>query len=171
MKVINFFGAPGAGKSTEAARAYVALKDRGVNVELVREHAKDLAWHGGLEVANKVPFYLAGQQMRLQEAFRGKVAVVVSDSPVFMSALYADGPLIPEYERICLEMFSCFHNLNYFVPLRKTYNPAGRTQTRQESLYLQGRLIEMLDRNLVNYREIESGGKNLTWLTELLRDF
>lgn len=47
MKVINFFGAPGAGKSTEAARTYVALKDRGVNVELVREVAKDLAWCGG----------------------------------------------------------------------------------------------------------------------------
>ena len=171
MKVINFFGAPGAGKSTEAARAYVALKDRGVNVELVREHAKYLAWHGGLEVVNKVPFYLAGQQMRLQEAFRGKVSVVVSDSPVFMSALYADGPLIPEYERICLEMFSCFHNINYFVPRAKPYNPKGRTQTDQESLQLEVKLLVMLLRNGVRCKKIDSGGVELTWLSELLSDF
>lgn len=171
MKVINFFGAPGAGKSTEAARTYVALKDKGVNVELVREVAKDLAWSGGLDVANKVPFYLAAQQMRLQEALRGKVDVVVSDSPIFMSALYADGTLVPDYERICLEMFDQFQNINYFVPRSKPYNRDGRAQTSQESLQIQARVLEMLERNAVRCRQIESAGKDLNWLRDLLKHF
>lgn len=172
MKVINFFGAPGAGKSTEAARTYVALKDKGANVELVREVAKDLAWSGGLEVANRVPFYLASQQMRLQEALRGKVDVVVSDSPIFMPALYATGAnSITDLERIVLDMFHSFHNINYFVPRSKPYNSAGRTQTSQESLQLQVRLLEMLERNAVGYKRIESAGKDLTWLRDLLNHF
>ena len=44
MKVINFYGGPGTGKSVQAAATYCALKKQGLNCELVTEYAKDKLW-------------------------------------------------------------------------------------------------------------------------------
>ncbi len=46
MKVINFFGGPAARKSTLAAATYVALKERGIPADLVREYATYLILSG-----------------------------------------------------------------------------------------------------------------------------
>ena len=40
MKVINFFGGPGVGKSTAACDLFVAMKKAGYKVEYVDEYAK-----------------------------------------------------------------------------------------------------------------------------------
>lgn len=44
MLLINFFGAPGAGKSTASAYIFSKLKMAGVNAEYVPEFAKDKVW-------------------------------------------------------------------------------------------------------------------------------
>ena len=41
MKVINFFGGPGVGKSTAACDLFVAMKKAGYKVEYVDEYAKE----------------------------------------------------------------------------------------------------------------------------------
>ena len=42
--VVNLAGAPGAGKSTGAAKIFSDLKMLGINCELVGEFAKDKTW-------------------------------------------------------------------------------------------------------------------------------
>lgn len=42
--VINFWGAPGSGKSTAAAELFVQMKKDGANIELTTEYAKDLVY-------------------------------------------------------------------------------------------------------------------------------
>ena len=157
-KVINFFGAPGAGKSTEAARLYVALKDRGVNVELVREVAKDYAWGTGFEIPNRVPYYLFSQQAKLQEVLRHKVDVIVTDSPLLLAPLYYDGVVVPidEYEFTCKYVFESFDNINFFIPRGKPYNPAGRTQTSEESFDVEKKLLDLLERWNIKFHNISS---------------
>ena len=44
LKVINFFGAPGSGKSTIAAGLFFEMKMKQMNVELVTEFAKELCY-------------------------------------------------------------------------------------------------------------------------------
>ena len=44
MICINFYGGPGIGKSTMAAKMFAALKTAGVKTELVGEFAKDLVY-------------------------------------------------------------------------------------------------------------------------------
>ena len=44
MKIINFYGAPGTGKSTLACELFVYMKKHGYNVELASEYAKECVY-------------------------------------------------------------------------------------------------------------------------------
>lgn len=44
MFVMNFFGVPGAGKSTGVAYVFSNLRMQGVSTELVTEFIKDMIW-------------------------------------------------------------------------------------------------------------------------------
>lgn len=61
MIVVNLFGAPGAGKSTGAARIFSNLKMAGINAELVTEFAKDKVWEENKAVFND-QLYIFGKQ-------------------------------------------------------------------------------------------------------------
>lgn len=53
MIIINFFGAPGAGKSTGAAYVFARLKMAGVNCEFITESVKDAILEKSQSVFNE----------------------------------------------------------------------------------------------------------------------
>ena len=157
MLVINLFGAPGAGKSTEAARWYVALKDEGYNAELVRETAKTACWEGTLAAGNKTPFYYVAQQAHAQEILRGKVDVIVTDAPLLQHAVYADYTISGQ-DQVFVDIFNGFININFFIPRGKPYNPKGRTQSSEQSMRLQDQILDLLNNYGVSFYTHKSGG-------------
>ena len=48
-RIINFFGAPGSGKTTATAEAFVHAKKKGYSAYLVQEYATELILQGDLE--------------------------------------------------------------------------------------------------------------------------
>ena len=56
---INFFGAPGSGKSTLSAIVFAKLKMMGVNCELVTEFAKDKVWEKNNEALSNQIYIFA----------------------------------------------------------------------------------------------------------------
>lgn len=140
MLLINLFGAPGAGKSTMAARIFSELKDHGINAELVTEFAKDKVWEESKEVFNNQIYILGKQYFRITRCEK-KVDVIITDSPVHLSGYYnklhgTDSPLVSE---AILNTVKAIDNkykdnsLNFFVVRGKKYNPIGRFQTEEES--------------------------------------
>lgn len=133
MIVVNLFGAPGAGKSTGAAYIYAMLKMAGVNAELVTEFAKDKVYEETKEVWNNQQYIFGKQSFRIGR-LRGKVDVVVTDSPLLLSAMYNTDDLLGEpFNGVVNEVFSSYDNINFFVQRDKPYNPSGRMQTAEES--------------------------------------
>lgn len=133
MIVINYFGAPGAGKSTGAALTFSELKRHGVSVELVTEFAKDKVYEETTEVWNHQQYIFGKQSFRLGR-LKNKVDVVVTDSPLILSALYNNDPLLGEpFNQVVRNVFNSYTNVNYFVNRVKPYNPKGRHQTAEES--------------------------------------
>ena len=133
--VINLFGAPGAGKSTGAAYVYSRLKMLGLNVELVREYAKDKVWEENftpLEPDNQA--YVFGKQSyRLNTVAKG-VDIIVTDAPLIHSILYNQSDLLGDtFNQTVLQYAEKFDNLNYLVIRNKPYNPKGRHQSKKES--------------------------------------
>lgn len=127
MKVINFFGGPGCGKSTTAAGLFYTMKKQNYRVEMVTEYAKELVWENSREVLADQLYLLANQNRRL-ERLRGKVDFVIADSPLLIAAhygrLYGNHPeiIVP----LCFDIFHTYDNINIVLGRNKPYVKLGR---------------------------------------------
>lgn len=149
--IVNLYGGPGTGKSTDAAYIFSKLKMAGVDAEYVTEYAKDKVWEGNAEVF-KCQFYITGKQaFRIHRCF-GKVDVIVTDSPIRLGAIYAARIGRPHLSMACIEEADeyNFHSLDIFLKRVKPYNPNGRNQTEEESNEIAKIILKMLkDQNVV----------------------
>lgn len=151
--VLNFFGAPGTGKSTGAAYVFALLKMAGVNAELVTEFAKDKVWEESVEVFKNQAYIFGKQSFRLSRC-RDKVDVIVTDSPLFLSIIYNNEDCLTENFNNCvLDVFNSYDNLNILLKRVKKYNPAGRYQTEEESDKLALEIRAALDKYNIEYIE------------------
>lgn len=147
--VIDLFGGPGTGKSTTAAAVFARLKCLGVDCELSSEFAKDLVWEQRYDTFKDQLYIFAKQAHRL---FRlvGKVDVVITDSPLFLTCYYGknDKPLC----KFCIDYVERFNNLNYFLVREKAYNPNGRNQTEDEAKQIDTELRYALEQYEQDYK-------------------
>jgi hypothetical protein len=128
QSVISLWSGPGAGKSTGAAYIFSQLKMRGVNAELVQEYAKDRVWQNDLEVFQN-QFYVTAKQSLRMSRLKGKVDVIVTDSPVLMAAVYnKDAVYYEPYLEVLKAIHDEYWNFDVFLNRVKPYNPKGRFQ-------------------------------------------
>jgi nicotinamide riboside kinase len=147
--IVNLFGGPGTGKSTMAAGVFSELKWRGVNCEIATEYAKEKVWEGSLGIfENQV--YIFAQQLQRILRVKDKVDIVVTDSPLVLIILYSK-KLSGTFDKLILEIFHTFNNLNYFLIRKKKYLRKGRLQTLEEAVELDNLTRELLDCNKISY--------------------
>ena len=131
-KVINLFAGPGAGKSTNAAGIFYEMKSRGINCELVTEYAKDCVWEDRYGVLQD-QIYVFGKQHHRLWKLQGKVDYVITDSPLYLSYMYANSEDKGIIEAVVRQYASKMDNINIFVERTKKYNPIGRMQTEEQA--------------------------------------
>jgi hypothetical protein len=142
MRVVNLFAGPGAGKSTTAAALFAALKQRGICAELVTEFAKDCAWEGREGPLRCQP-YVFGEQLWRLERLRGRgIEVVVTDSPILLSAVYRPPGTPDALREVVWHYHNAFDNVNVHVRRAKPYDERGRFQSEDEARELDGRIVE-----------------------------
>lgn len=151
--VVNLYGSPGVGKSTCASYIYSKLKFNHINSELVTEFAKDLVWENN-STALKDQIYILGNQSYKQSKLKGKVDVIITDSPIMLATVYTDEKLQPEYNKLACKIDNEYISINYFLIRDKPYNPIGRLQTETQSNELSKKIRNMLDNYKINYEEI-----------------
>ena len=158
MLLINLFGGPGAGKSTGAAYIFSKLKMAGVNAELVTEFAKDKVWEGNKEVF-KNQAYIFGKQYFKISRCADKVDVIITDSPLLLSIVYNDNPVLGDsFNETVKNVFSSFNSMNYILSREKEYNPVGRNQTESEAKEVDVQVRAMLDEEKIPY-EVVAGSE------------
>lgn len=158
MLLINLFGGPGAGKSTGAAYIFSKLKMAGVNAELVTEFAKDKVWEGNKEVF-KNQAYIFGKQYFKISRCADKVDVIITDSPLLLSIVYNDNPVLGDsFNETVKNVFSSFNSMNYILSREKEYNPVGRNQTESEAKEVDAQVRAMLDQEQIPY-EVVAGSE------------
>lgn len=152
--IVNLFAGPGAGKSTAAAGIFFELKTAGVNCELVREYAKDKTWERN-QMVFTAQEYIFGKQNYRQKVLEGQVDVIVTDSPILLSALYNRDEILGEdFNKLCCKVFHEQHNMNYFIKRVKPYNPAGRHQDEAGAKVVDEEAKTMLDKYGIQYKEV-----------------
>ena len=154
MIIVNLFGVPGAGKSTGAAYIFSQLKMRGINAELITEFAKDKVWENNEKVF-KNQLYLFGKQSFRISRVQDEVDVIVTDSPLLLSILYNQTPILGEnFNQLVYDVFNSYNNINYLIHRTKPYNPSGRMQTEEESNALAQPMVDLLTNWNVPYNNI-----------------
>lgn len=130
---VNFFGGPGVGKSSISAGLFFRLKQRGINCELINEYAKGKVWEESYRVLDNQLYVLAKQYHR-QFILKGKVDVMITDSPILLSLFYGRD-LSPSFGSLVKDLFAEYENLNFFIERGEghVYQNVGRLQNEEEA--------------------------------------
>ena len=157
---VNFYGAPGSGKSTGAAYVFSRLKLCGVDCEYVPEFAKDMVWQDRrsvFEIPELQTYVFANQFYRLR-ILRGRVRYVVTDSPILLSAAYAisSSLLGSEYATVVrrLNAGAFPDRINVLVKRTAPYDRNGRNEDEVTSDAIADRIREVLSECGEEYVEI-----------------
>lgn len=152
--VINLTGAPGAGKSTGAAKLFYELKTLGINCELVSEFAKDKTWEHNATALNCQEYIFGKQSYRLKRC-RDEVDVIITDSPLPLTIIYTHDELIKKpLTDLVMAVYNSYDNINFFINRVKPYNPKGRNQTAEESDALSAEIKNLYQQFNIPYTEI-----------------
>lgn len=137
-KVINLIGSPGAGKSTLAAELYAKMKRIHLNVEMVREVAKEWAY----EKRAVGPFEqiaILGEQIKRESSLFNRVDYIITDSPVLLGAFYFDYNHNEQFMNQMVQNYYSFAKSkgmefkNYILPRAGLYDQKGRFETEDEA--------------------------------------
>ena len=166
--VINLTGAPGAGKSTGAAKLFYELKTRGVNCELVNEFAKDKTWEHNATALNCQEYIFGKQSYRLKRC-RDEVDVIITDSPLPLTIIYTkDESIKKPLTELVLAVYNSYDNINFFINRVKPYNPRGRNQTAEESDCLSLEIKNLYQQLNIPYVEINGNNAGYDTALELI---
>jgi RecA/RadA recombinase len=161
MKVINLFGGPGSGKSTLAASIFCELKKRGYSAEIPSEYAKKLVYTGRAQCLRD-QLYLLGKQNNKLEMLRGKVDYVIMDSPLPLCLLYKPSDYYQSFDKLLMEVFNSYDNVNFFIRRSHAYEQSGRYQNEEEADQVSLNTLEMLSLNDIKYTTVSTCDANLT---------
>ena len=167
--VVNFFGGPGAGKSTAAAGLFYELKKRWVSAELVTEFAKELVWSDSAHLLSKQNYVFANQEHRLNRLIN-KVDVAITDSPLLLSAFYAPEAYPLSFKQSVFDFFQMYRNINIFVERSHQYAAEGRLQNQGEADALSESMKRFLMDNGIPYYIITANDANPSYLCHWLHE-
>lgn len=157
--VVNAFGGPGSGKTTAAWEICSELKKAGILAEYVSEYAKELVYemNGEGYVAERAKKLLNGtmesqsvlfaEQKWRVDRLMGQVAVVVTDSPIMLSAIYANDKT-QEFEDNIIRQFCDYTSFNFVMQRDNNivYEETGRLQDEDAAAAKDIEIIDMLDK-------------------------
>ena len=155
--VVNIFAGPGAGKSTVAAGLFYSLKKLGVEVELVTEYAKDRVWEGHDSIfGNQI--YLFGKQYNRIFRLMDKVDVIVTDSPILLSAHYGNS-MSKAFKDLVLEKHFELNSYNIFLKrdVDIDYKEEGRLHALDEAISIDREVELLLKENDISYDDAYVG--------------
>lgn len=174
--VVNLFGGPGTGKSTNAALTFGKLKSQGVSAELVTEYAKDLVWEERYHALGFQPYIIAKQMWRIHKLL-GKVDVIITDSPILLGLVYGAEGYGEGWKSHILEFFNSLDNLNVMLIRNDEAHPYvanGRTQTDVGEAQLIDTQIESLLENhsipteFIDIQENDQTADQIVHLVEMM---
>lgn len=168
-KVINFYGGPGAGKSTLAAELFGYMKSKRLNVEYVSEFAKDLVWREAKAVLDDQLYVFAKQHHRMY-ILLNQVDYIITDSPLLLSLHYGckamtkfrtDDPYSDAWFNMFMNLvfytIENYDNTHFFVDRKdRKYVQQGRYQTEDEAKQVDESIRNLLQRFVDDYHTISS---------------
>lgn len=170
LKVINFFGGPGTGKSTVAADLYSLMKRKRFKVELLHEIAKDYVWERWDQIFREQDFIFANQH-RLQRRLVGHdIDYCVVDSSLLLGLFYTPLDFPPSFKQFVREVYDSYNNINIYLERNPEieYVQEGRNQDLDGAIAIDQQVLSYLQAENIPYRTVISGEKAAAQVIEWL---
>ncbi len=165
-KIINLFGGPGIGKSTQASGLFTEMKKHHMSVEYTYEFPKEVAWEGNISQL-KDQFFITANQHRNISRLYGKVEYIIVDSPIILGCFYEQryGEGYPAsfysmtgFSNFIWDLFKRYDNINILLKRNdETYDPNGRIQDLQEAREIDDDIRKTLIVNNIPFSEFNVG--------------
>lgn len=146
-KIINLFGGPGVGKSTQAALLFGEMKKLGLECELVTEYAKDVVWWE-VEAKFKNQLYIFAKQHSRVHRLLGKVDYIITDSPLALSLIYGENES-RQFKDLVSHEIASHENVDVELMRCNTYMANGRIHTEEESILIDRQINGYLEREYI----------------------
>lgn len=148
---IQFYGGPGAGKSTAAAITLAYLKEHHVQAELVTERCKPAAYSKRMQTQR----FITQGQIAEEDRWAGlfdKVTLVY-ESPALLGAAFQPALLdqLLNRERVLPP------SLNIFMLRDSVYDTSGRIESQDEAIMLDRKIRDVLTCANKTYKEVSYG--------------
>lgn len=157
MKVINFFGAPGVGKSTLAMLVTAMLKRSQVDAEVSLEFVKEYIHTGSENLLAYQNYIFAQQERQLRILLDScECEIAVTDAPLIHSAFYAPDDYPLYFKNLVFEIFNSYDNVNFFINRNHPYSYNGRIHSEEKSNLISKKLPLFLINNNIPFIEINS---------------
>ena len=154
-KVLNLYGAPGAGKSTAAAYIFSHLKMLGYNCEYVTEYVKDKVYEQAVEVF-KNQAYIFGKQYFRMTRLMGKVDLIITDSPLLLSKLYNKNEELGEkFEDLVSHVAGQQNSMNFLLKRVHRFQTTGRIHNEEAANEIEKGLEKFLSMNDVDFHVMD----------------
>jgi nicotinamide riboside kinase len=154
--IVNLFGEPSAGKSTVALEVTARLKKKGIKAEYVSEFAKDKVWENNAEVFNCQEYIFGKQSFKIKRLI-GKVDVIITDSPLFLSIVYNEDPVLGEaFNKTVFNVFNHYRSLNFLLTRTHKFEAEGRIHDEKQSEEIRRKLVDALGTYGVWYSSLDS---------------
>jgi hypothetical protein len=162
-KIINLYGGPGSGKSTNASLLFYLFKQQHLQAEIVSEYIKSWAWEGR-SFSQMDQFYILGHQARRETLLLGKVDYIITDSPVaqiaFYTKKYASKTVLKGIEAAILAFYDACNeqgheHIHIFLERSFPYQGEGRYQSEKEANDIDKDLKEYLTEKKYNLQPVK----------------
>jgi hypothetical protein len=158
--ILNFFGGPGVGKTIIASDAFSALKRNFIKCDQSPEYIKGKLREKAMKVVQNQIYIFGKQQFKLF-SLKDDLDVIVTDSPILLSAIY-DGNKCPYLKALILNEFGKYRNINYYIQrdVNVPYEQEGRYQDEHGAKLVDESVKVFLDENSVQYDILNGIGKD-----------
>lgn len=157
MKVINFFGAPGVGKSTIAMLLTSMLKQNQIDAEVSLEFVKEYIHAGNNNLLAYQNYIFAQQERQLRILLDSKEAeFVITDAPLLHSVFYAPENYPVYFKDLVFEIYHSYDNVNFLINRKHKYSFNSRIHSEEQSNIIARKLPLFLMNNNIPYIEINS---------------
>jgi nicotinamide riboside kinase len=157
MKVINFFGAPGVGKTTLTMLLTSMLKQNQIDAEPSLEFVKEYI-HSNSEHLLSYQNYIFAQQERQLRIYSDskEVEFVITDAPLLHSTFYEPENYPVFFKELVFEIFNSYDNINFFIHRDHPYSHQGRLHNEEKSDFLSKKMKAFLINHGIPFIEIKS---------------
>jgi hypothetical protein len=155
LKLINLYGAPGAGKSATRSGIFWLMKAHHLQVEEIGEFAKYLVHTGDLERLQEEQAYCLVEQVHRTRILAKHYEYAVTDSPILLQPYYANRSEQAELCALAHRASAAYESFDFYLTrdFSSGFAQEGRRHTRTESdvidqqmrAYLDGQGVECVE--------------------------